>query len=110
MKTYAIRCIKATEDDKITWEVGHWHGRFSSISEFEHATIFASREAADLMMEIMAGFNEWGFEFELVEFAHMVDYSGCLDDALIEAGLDDDLAFSIRTRFEEFVKELGGEI
>lgn len=72
MKAYAIRCCKANPDDRITWEVGMWVTAHNGSHEFEDARIFASREKLDFAMtNIYNPFKQFGFEFEVHEFAYV---------------------------------------
>lgn len=118
MKVYAFRCIKDNPDmdDKISWLVGDWQGKYNSngTQQFRFAEIYTCQETMKAAQANLDVFKQWGIEFEVVEFVLSVDFSGCLDDAMAEMGLEGDLAFDIRQKFEkgvrELVRELGGDI
>lgn len=106
MKVYAFRCTKDNPaENSFSWRVGDWQSQSTGnpTPEFRFAQVYSDQEAAEQNLTNLKMFNQWGIDFEMVEFVPDVDTSGCLVDALAEAGLDEDLAYLIRLKFERLV-------
>ena len=71
MKVYAIRCIKDNPtDEKLTWRVGDWQGRITGnpVQNFNNASTQTNRADADRDLKNLKMFNQFGVDFEIVEF------------------------------------------